>query len=336
MAATFGAYRVYEELGTGGMAVVYRAEIDADGRTYMVALKCLLPELAGDKKFVRRFIAEARLGQQISHPHIARTHEVGVHDNIRFIALEYVPGVTLLRLFQHAQETRPTPVWVTVHVTAQIGRALAHAHDLRDEQGTSLGLIHRDVAPSNIIVADTGIAKLIDFGVAKSTISHVRTGVGEVIGKLGYVAPEYLRTGKLDARADVYSLGVVMHEMLTARRLFDVPSLRAAEAARASELAPPSSLNPKVPPELDRIVMGALALDPEARTQTAVELFTALDTFAHEAGFAVEDRDVAAWIGSELHDVAVAAPAHDTLDVASDVELGIEEAFARVRAKPFG
>jgi eukaryotic-like serine/threonine-protein kinase len=315
------------------MAVVYRAEIDADGRTYMVALKCLLPELARDKVFVRRFIAEARLGQQISHPNIARTHEVGFHDNIHFIALEYVPGVTLLRLFQHAQDTRPMPVWATLHVIAQIARALAHAHDLRDEQGKSLGLIHRDIAPSNIIVADTGIAKLIDFGVAKSTISHVRTGVGEVIGKLGYVAPEYLRTGKLDPRADLYSLGVVAYEMLTARRLFDVQSLRSAEVLRASEIPPPSSLNPQVPPELDRIVMRVLAHDPDERVQTAVDLFTVLDRFAHEAGLASEDRDVAAWIGSELQDMPVAAPTYDTEDIAIDVELGIEEAFARVRAK---
>ncbi len=318
------------------MAVVYRAEIDADGRTYMIALKCLLPELARDKKFVRRFITEARLGQQISHPNIARTHEVGFHDNVHFIALEYVPGITALRLFQHAQDTQPMPVWVTLHVIAQIARALAYAHDLRDQYGKPFGLIHRDIAPSNIIVADTGSAKLIDFGVAKSNISHVRTGVGEVIGKLGYVAPEYLRTGKIDPRADLYSLGVVAYELLTAQRLFDVQSLRAAEARRAAVIAPPSSLNPQVPPELDRIVLRVLTNDPDARVQTAVELFTELDRFAHESGLAVEDRDVAAWIGSEFEANPVAAPTYDTQDIAIDVELGIEEAFARVRAKTRG
>jgi len=318
------------------MATVYRAEIDADGRTYMVALKCLLPELARDKAFVRRFVAEARLGQQLSHPNIARTHEVGHIDNIRFIALEYVPGVTLLRLFQHAETTRPMPVFVTLHVITQIARALAYAHDLRDELGKSLGLIHRDIAPSNIIVADNGNAKLIDFGVAKSSISHVRTGVGAVIGKLGYVAPEYLRTGKVDPRADLYSLGVVAHEMLTARRLFDVETLRAAEVRRASEIPSPASLNPQVPPELDRIVMHALAYDPEARVRSAVDLFTALDGFAHEAGFAIEDRDVAAWVSSELEDLPVAAPTQDTQDIALEVDLNIEEAFARVRAKTRG
>jgi serine/threonine-protein kinase len=226
------------------------------------------------------------------------------------------------------------PVWATLHIIGQIARALAYAHDLRDETGRSLGLIHRDIAPSNIIVAETGITKLIDFGVAKSTISHVRTGVGEVIGKLGYVAPEYLSTGKLDPRADLYSLGVVAYEMLTARRLFDVgDSLRRAEALRAGEIAPPSSINPQVLPELDRLVLRVLAHDPEARVQTAVELFTALDQLAHETGLVVEDRDVAAWINSELDELPAAAPLQDTDDIAVDVDAGIEEAFARVRAK---
>lgn len=322
-----------EELGTGGMAVVYRAEIDADGRTYMVALKILLPELAGDKTFVRRFIAEARLGQQISHPNVARTHEVGFHDNTHYITLEYVPGVTLLRLFQHAEETAPMPVWATLHIIAQVARALAYAHDLRDPQGKPLGLIHRDIAPSNIIVADTGSTKLIDFGVAKSTISHVRTGVGEVIGKLGYVAPEYLTSGRLDVRADLYSLGVVAYEMLTAHRLFDVQSVRTAETLRMRPIAPPSSINPQVPAELDGLVLNVLAADPAARVQTAVDLFVALEQVAQDTGLVVEDRDVAAWVAAELHGLPAPEPTHDTADHAIDVELELDEAFDRVRAK---
>lgn len=331
MPEIFGPYRVCEPLGIGGMATVHRAEIDADGQTHVVALKRLLPELARDTPFVRRFIDEARLGQRLRHAHIARTHEVGCIDDIHFIALEYVPGATLARLFLHALDTRPMPVFITLRLMTQIARALAYAHGLRNDQGQPLGLVHRDIAPSNLIVSESGSAKLIDFGVAKSTLAHVRTTVGSVIGKLGYVAPEYLRTGKLDARADLYSLGVVAYEMLTARRLFDVQELGAAEALRASPIAPPSRINSHVPIELDRIVLHALAPDPAARVPTAFDLYTALDNLAHEGALTIESRDVAEWVRCELADMpATSEPAQRTEDIAIDIELGLEQAFARV------
>jgi serine/threonine-protein kinase len=316
------------------MAKVYRAEIDVDGSVFEVALKCLDPELAADRTFVRRFIDEARLGQLLRHVNIARTHEVGSIDNVHFIAFEFIPGVTLLRLFEHALDTQPAPVYITLRVIAQIARALAYTHTLRDEQGKPLQLVHRDVAPSNIIVANSGTAKLIDFGVAKATINHVRTVVGSVIGKLGYVAPEYLRTGKLDARADIYSLGVVLYEMLTARRLFDVDTLDDAERLRVSPIPPPSAINPHVPRELDQIVRQTLAPDPARRWASALDLYTALDNFAHEAGLAVGDADVAEWLHHEVEDMPAArTPTQGTEEIAIDIDAGVEQAFARVRAR---
>ncbi len=332
----FGPYRLAEQLGIGGMATVHRAEVEADGQTFVVALKRLLPELARDVPFVRRFVDEARLGQRLRHANIARTHEVGCIDGTHFIALEYVPGPTLLRLFHHALDTGPIPTFVALHVVTQIARALAYAHGLRDENGRPLGIVHRDIAPSNIIVSESGSAKLIDFGVAKTAISHVRTGVGAVIGKLGYVAPEYLRTGTLDARADLYSLGVVAYETLTARRLFDVDDLRTAEKLRAAKIAPPSSINPHVPAELDRIVMIALARDPDARWQSGLDLYTALDNLAHDAGLAVPDREVSEWVRSELAALVPDTPVPRTEEIAIAVEEDLEEAFARVRAPTLG
>lgn len=312
------------------MATVHRAEIDADGQTFVVALKRLLPELARDIGFVRRFIDEARLGQRLRHPNIARTHEVGCFDDTHFIAFDYVPGPTLLRLFHHTVDTQPMPVFIALRVVTQIARALAYAHGLRDEHGHPFGLVHRDIAPSNIIVSETGSAKLIDFGVAKTSAGHVRTAAGSVIGKLGYVAPEYLRTGKLDARADLYSLGVVAYEALTARRLFDVQDLGAAEARRASAIEPPSSINPHVPVDLDHIVMTALARDPDARWQTGLELYTALDALTHEGGFAIHDREVAEWVRSELGDLpAPSVPTQRTAEIAIEIELDLDQAFAR-------
>lgn len=334
VAVTFGPYRVCEPLGAGGMATVFRAEIDIAGELFVVALKCLDPELANDRTFVRRFIAEARLGQLLKHPNIARTHEVGCIDNTHFIAFEYIPGFTLLRVLGHVSETKPPPVFVTLRVITQVARALAYAHDLRDEQGQSVSLIHRDIAPSNVIISDTGSTKLIDFGVAKSTFAHVNTLVGQVIGKLSYVAPEYLRTGKLDARADLYSLGVIAHEMLTAERLFDGETIDAAEIERASPIAPPSRINPHVPADLDRIVLKALAPKPAARWQTAAELADALEAFTAQAGLAIEDADVADWVRKELGDIpALRAPRLETAEIAIDIDSGVDAAFARVRLR---
>ncbi|HLL22077.1 MAG TPA: serine/threonine-protein kinase [Kofleriaceae bacterium] len=333
MADAFGPYTVYEQLGVGGMAIVHRAEIVADGRTHVVALKRLLPELARDSSFVRRFIDEARLGQRIRHVNIAQTHEVGCIDGTHFIALEYVHGPTLQRLLHHAMSTRAMPVYVALHIITQITRALAYAHGLRDDNDRPIGLIHRDIAPSNIIIADTGTAKLIDFGVAKTSVGHVRTQAGSIIGKLGYVAPEYLR-GKLDARVDLYSLGVVAHELLTARKLFDVDDIRTAEQLRAREIEPPSRFNDSVPEELDAIIMAALQRDPDARWQTAYAMYTALVSFAHEAGLQVRDADVANWVTRELEVMPRQEPAAatPTAEIEIEIEMDLEEAFARVRA----
>lgn len=330
----FGPYRICEALGIGGMATVHRAEIDIDGSVFEVAIKCLDPELARDRTFVRRFIAEARLGQLLRHANIARTHEVGCIEDTHFIAFEYIPGVTVMQLFEHALETRPAPVFVTLHIITQVARALAYAHDLRDENNQIVGLIHRDIAPSNIIVSDTGGTKLIDFGVAKSTIGHVNTVVGSVIGKLGYVAPEYLKTGKLDTRADIYSLGVIAYELLTARRLFDVETIDEAEAMRFARIPQPSHINPQVPGDLDKIVMNMLATNPQRRYQMAGDLQTALETFGDQAGLTISDADVAAWLKNEVGELpSVRAPTKRTKEIAIEIDAGIEQAFARVRAR---
>jgi eukaryotic-like serine/threonine-protein kinase len=334
VAVAFGPYLVFEPLGMGGMASVFRAEIDVAGAAYVVALKCLSADLANDKTFVRRFIAEARLGQLLKHPNIARTHEVGCIDHTHFIAFEYVPGFTLLEILRHASEAAAPPIHVTLRIVSSIARALAYAHDLRDEQNQPIQLIHRDIAPSNVIVADTGVTKLIDFGVAKSSFAHVNTAVGQVIGKLGYVAPEYLRTGKLDARADLYSLGVIAYEMLTAERLFDAETIDGAEAERAARIPPPSQANRAVPPELDQIVMKALEPRPAARWSTAYELHAALEAFITGFGLGIEDGEVADWVRHELGPVPARRPPRlATADIAIDVESGVDAAFARVRLR---
>lgn len=329
----FGPYRVCEELGLGGMATVHRAEIDIAGAVYEVALKRLDPELARDRTYVRRFIAEARLGQLLRHPNIVRTHEVGSIDGTHFIAFEWIPGVTMLQIFELARETSPPAPAITTRVITQAARAVAYAHDLHDEQGRPVQLIHRDIAPSNIILGDDGVSKLIDFGVAKSTLTHVNTVAGEVIGKLGYVAPEYLETGKCDIRADIYALGVIAWELLTGHRLFEAETLDEAESQRAVACSPPSALNPRVPEELDRIVQRALSNDVGQRWQTAGELADALEQFTEQAGMTLSDAEVSRWVMSEFGEPARRKVRARTADIESDVELDIERTFARVRLR---
>lgn len=316
------------------MATVNRAEITVDGARYEIALKRLDPELAADRTFVRRFIAEARVGQLLRHPNIARTHEVGCIDDTHFIAFEWVPGVTMAQIFELARETRPPPLAITLRVISQVARALAYSHELSDEQGTKLGLIHRDIAPSNIIVGDDGVTKLIDFGVAKSTIGHVRTVPGDVVGKLGYVAPEYLRTGKCDARADIYSLGVVAWEALTSTRLFTADALDAAEAQRRARLPRPSELNPQVTAEVDELIVRMLRPDPDLRWPTAGDLVGALDEYVARAGLGVRDADVSAWVMREFGAPTRRKIRARTADIEQDVELDVEQMFATVYVDP--
>jgi serine/threonine protein kinase len=328
MGEAFGPYRVYEQLGVGGMATVHRAEIDVRGTKQVVALKRLLPDLARDTSYVRRFVDEARLGQRLRHVNIARTYDVGRFEGTHYIALEYIQGPTVLQVLQHAMDTQPTPIFISLHLVTQVARALAYAHGLREQDGRSLRLVHRDIAPSNIIVSGTGATKLIDFGVAKTTAAHTRTAVGSVIGKLRYIAPEYL-SGRFDARVDLFSLGVVAYELLTSRPLFDVDDLRTAEELRERDIAPPSTLNPCVPAELDAIIMTALQRDPGQRWQNAFALYTALSTFEQDSGLAVHDREVAAWIERELPDAPRVEPELAPVRT-SEFEIDIDRAFARM------
>jgi serine/threonine protein kinase len=322
-AEPFGPYLILEALGIGGMAHVHRAELALpNGETKIVALKRLLPEVGSQTSFIRRFVDEARIGQRLDHPNIVKTNRVGNINGWHFIELEYVPGPTLAQLFLRSV-TPPVPI--ALRIFSQVSRALAYAHGLRDELGQPLRLIHRDIAPSNIMVSESGSTKLIDFGAAKSSTSHVRTQVGSIIGKLGYIAPEYLR-GKLDARVDIFSLGVVAYELLTQRRLFDVQDMETAEQLRKQPIAPPSTINPEVPAALDAIILRALARDPNQRWQGALDLYTALSSLEQQPSFAATDADVANWLGLETS----VASTENLWERTIELEIDLDEAFSRV------
>ena len=294
MPEQFGSYTVYEEIGVGGMASVHVAESKTFGR---VALKRLHEYAATEPDTVRAFLDEARLVVHLKHPNIARTFEAGKVGDIYFIAMEYVPGHTLAQLVDRCAKTIGVmPFPVTVNILIQICDALEYAHSLNDELGKPLKIIHRDISPSNVILSSTGIAKLIDFGIAKATSSTVHSQVGVVKGKFGYMAPEYLK-GKLDHRVDLWALGTVAHEMLTNRHLFDGhDDFKVLYNVKYADIVPPSRFNADVPHDFDVIVMTALQRDPDRRWQSAGAMRTALVNAANELQTTVTNAQLIEWV----------------------------------------
>ena len=297
MPELFGAYVVHEELGTGGMATVHLAQgSEGPAAGKRIALKRLLPHIARVPELLSSFIDEARLARYLRHPNIAQVYEFGRIGGHHFIAFEFVPGPTVDQLFRHcASSVGLIPVPIVVSIIAQLCDALEYAHTMRDDAGGAMSIIHRDVTPSNLIVANTGLVKLIDFGLAKAKYQSVESQAGIIKGKLSYIAPEYI-AGKLDARCDLWAVGVVLHELLTGQRLFAGDD-EIAKVGRIQSMAivPPSQFNGEVSEELDRVTLTALERDPAKRWQTARELRAALVASAAHYK-AMSKPQLAAWI----------------------------------------
>ncbi len=293
-----GQYLVYEQLGRGGMATVHRAETQGiGGFRKTVALKRLLPHLASDADLVQAFVHEARLASLLRHGNCAQTYDLGKVADTYFIAMEYVAGATLTQIVRQCNAAAGLmPIPVALNILGQILDGLDHAHNLLDDTGKPAGIIHRDVSPSNIIVSNTGLVKLIDFGIAKAENAGHRTQTGLIKGKFGYVAPEYTY-GKLDLRADLFAVGVIAHEVLTGRRLFDgKDNFDTIQQLREMPIQPPSRYRTDVPRDLDDIVMTALQRDPAARWQSASAMRVALGNLARDAKLEVTNQQVLEWV----------------------------------------
>lgn len=280
-----GGYRIIRKLAVGGMAEIFLARLEAaHGFTKQVVLKRLLPHLCEDPSFVAMFLHEARLAAGLSHPNIAQVFDIGESEGRLHYAMEYVHGPDLRDVAKriHARGQTP-PLDLVIGVCIGVAAGLHYAHTARDDAGRDLAIVHRDVTPSNVVVTYGGVAKLLDFGVAKAQLDdRESTAVGVLKGKLPYMSPEQIEcTSALDGRSDVFSLGVMLWELSTLHRLYRCGS--PAETVRritSEDAPPPSSVCDDYPPALEAIVLRALARDREQRYASAFELQRALELFA--------------------------------------------------------
>lgn len=305
--ARFGSYLVYEQIGRGGMATVHRAEREVARGVQQVALKRLVPTM--QRELVALFLDEARLLRYLQHPNIAATCDSGRVFGTYFIAMEYVRGPTLKQLVEHCGVTvGSVPQPIALNLAAQLCDALDHAHNRCDERGRPLGIIHRDVTPANIIISETGLLKLIDFGLAKAQGTSEHTAIGVIKGKFAYVAPEYLG-GELDHRADLWAVGIIMYELLTGRRLFDGPdAIETMTRVRQLPIPRPSLANPKVTRELDEIVMTALERDPGRRWPSAAAMRDRIRAVIAQPGNETDNQRVIDWVNWALSQKRGRAP----------------------------
>jgi len=279
-ARSLGKYEVLGRLSTGGMAEIFLAsQRGLAGFHKPVVLKQILPDIRGEEEFVRMFLDEAKVTAAFNHPHIAQVYDLDIADGELFLAMEFVPGATLVEVARACRQANtPIPMGYSLMAVRDTAVALHYAHTFTDPLGRPSPVIHRDVAEKNIMVTYEGVTKLLDFGIAKSLARAGRTAVGTVKGTSGYMSPEQIMGDPLDARSDLFSLGVVLHECLTGMRLFYAKQAEAMmNAVLRCEVTPPSRTNRHVPPELDAIVMRALARRREDRYATTLEFARAIE-----------------------------------------------------------
>lgn len=294
---TFGRYETIFRIGAGGMAEVFAARLVGEaGFERLVAIKRLLSHLAEDPQSVARFLDEGRLAARVVHPHVVQTLDLGRSDEGEpFLVLELIVGSTLEELIR-----RPTlpSVPVTLSWLAQSAEGLHAAHIARGPDGTPLGLVHRDVSPHNILVGLDGDARISDFGIAQAVqLKTARTPTGQVTGKFAYFSPEQAMGRPLDARSDVFALGIVAWEALTGRRLFQADSpAQIFDRVRSMEVPAPHKLRSEVPQEASEAVLAALQRDPQARTPDARALARALSRALDAMGDRPSAAQRARWV----------------------------------------
>jgi len=292
-------YRVVERLAAGGMAEVFVGDaMSVQGFKKRVAIKRVLPHLASNENFIGMFLDEARLGARMNHANIVSVLDIGAADNTYFIVMEYVDGANLKTIIEVLQKQgRPVPMKEAVYIAMEACRGLSYAHELCDDDGNDLDIVHRDISPPNILISKRGEVKVTDFGLAKASTQLEKTDPGVVKGKFSYLAPEAALGDAVDERADLFAMGIVLWEMIAGRRLFlgdsDYQTVKLVQQANVPSL---SAINPEADDSLERILAKALAKNPADRYQTAREMSDALAGFLFSHQLKVTSYDIASLV----------------------------------------
>jgi len=280
-----GSYEIVRKLARGGMAELFLAKsLGPQGFEKLVVLKKILPQYAANQRFVRLFLDEARLAAGFQHPNIAHVFDMGTVDGNYFFAMEFVHGQDVRSTLHRGwEQKRLIPIDLCVQIARAVASALHYAHEQRKPDGSLLDIVHRDVSPSNVMLSYDGTVKLLDFGVAKAQSSSSKTRTGTLKGKVSYMSPEQAKGAPIDRRSDVFSLGIVLWEMITGTRLFRGENdLATIQMIINQPAASPSSYRSECPPELEKIIARALATDPAQRIQTAQQFQIELEELARE------------------------------------------------------
>lgn len=295
-----GRYQLLELLGRGGMADVYAAcRTDVEGPRARFALKLLQRKWSLDPQLRAMFESEARLTTSLEHPNLVRVYETGEHHGLPFMVMEYVDGVSCAKILRTvASRGERVPTGAALMICAEVLEGLIHAHGAKDASGTPLGIVHRDVSPGNILISRSGRIKLADFGIARSTQIDHRTDPGQVKGKFGYMSPEQVMgDDDLDARSDLFSLGVVLAEMLLGRRLFSGKGeFEVLTRMYEADLAVLDAESSRLHPALVSLLRAALQRDCASRFQSAAAFLGALADVARELDLVLDDAALVPWL----------------------------------------
>ncbi len=274
-----GKFRLIAELGRGGMSEVYLAVVAGPaGFNKLMVLKLIKNELAEDPEFIAMFLEEARLSARLNHPNIVQTNEVGEHNGRYFIAMEYLEGQPFSRIINRLGRDRGLPLGMGLRILSDVLSGLHHAHELRDFDGSALEVVHRDVTPHNVFITYDGQVKVVDFGIAKAMNSSNETRAGMLKGKVGYMAPEQARGERVDRRADVFSVGVMLWEVAVGRRMWKGHSeIQVLHQLMQGEIPRPRSMRPDISDRLEEIIMKSLSIDRQHRHASCLELQADLD-----------------------------------------------------------
>ncbi len=288
----YGKYQLVRRIGTGGMAEVFLARTQvAQGLAKQLVLKKIHPAFARSRQFVSMFVDEAKIALKLNHPNIVQVFDFGQVGDTFFLAMEYVEGMDVLRLAQHAREAdRRIPFGLCSYIVQQSLKGLDYAHRKTDDFGEPLGIVHRDVSQQNVLVSWDGAVKIVDFGIARARDVHEETGV--IKGKFAYMAPEQARGEPVDRRADVFSAGVVLFELVCGRPLYAGKGQEVLEKVKAGAIPRPRYIDRDIPIDLESVIVKALMYHPNDRFQTARDMQNALGRFqlqlASDSGDLVE------------------------------------------------